>query len=86
MWTLLTAKMTKQRLYHTATRFGVESAAGQVLIVGGRDRNDQPLASSELYNPATRTFVAAGNLPSKAAGHTATLLANGKVVVFGGGN
>jgi len=86
VWTLLTAKMTKPRLYHTATRFESGPLAGQVLIVGGRDRTDQPLASSELYNPVTRTFVAAGNLSSKSSGHTATLLVNGKVVVFGGGN
>ncbi len=86
VWTLLTAKMTKQRLYHTATRFESGPLAGQVLIAGGLDRSDKAQASSELYNPVTRTFVAAGNLPSKAAGHTATLLANGKVIVFGGGN
>ena len=86
VWTLLTAKMTKPRLYHTATRFESGPLAGQVLIVGGLDRADKAQGSSELYNPVTRTFVAAGNLPSKASGHTATLLLNGKVVVFGGGN
>ena len=86
VWTLLTAKMTKPRLYHTATRFESGPLAGQVLIVGGLDRADRAQGSSELYNPVTRTFVAAGNLPSKASGHTATLLLNGKVVVFGGGN
>ncbi len=86
VWTLLTAKMTKPRLYHTATRFESGPLAGQVLIAGGLDRADRAQGSSELYNPVTRTFVAAGNLPSRAAGHTATLLLNGKVVVFGGGN
>jgi hypothetical protein len=86
VWTLLTAKMTKPRLYHTATRFESGPLAGQVLIAGGLDRSDKAQASSELYNPVTRTFVAAGNLPSKSSGHTATLLLNGKVIVFGGGN
>ena len=85
-WTLLPARMTTPRLYHTATRFESGPLFGQVLIAGGLERSGQALASSELYDPATRSFSPAGNMPSKSFGHTATLLGNGKVVVFGGGN
>ena len=86
VWTQLTARMTKPRFFHTATRFESGPLAGQVLVAGGYDRTDKPQATSELYNPATRTFTAAGAMPSKSAGHTATLLGSGKVIVLGGGN
>jgi hypothetical protein len=42
------------------------------------------LAAAELYNPATRTFSAVGNLNLARAGHTATLLSDGTVLIAGG--
>ena len=86
VWTLLSAKMTTPRLYHTATRFVAGPLAGQVLIVGGYNQSGTTLKSSELYNPASRTFAATGSMLTSSASHTATLLTNGKVIVFGGGN
>ena len=87
VWTLLSAKMATPRFLHTATRFETGPLAGQVLIAGGYNRSETKLASSELYNPATHAFVTvASNMASSSAGHTATLLTSGKVVVFGGGN
>ena len=87
VWTKVTAPMTKKRFEHTATRFeSGQPLAGQVLITGGYDRTGTAQLTAELYNPATRTFVATGSMPTKSAGHTATLLLDGKVVVFGGGN
>jgi hypothetical protein len=61
---------------------------GEVLVVGGASRcrngqcNDMP--NAELYNPSTGTFTATGNLNNRRRGHTATLLANGKVLIVGG--
>ena len=86
VWTLLTARMTKPRLFHTATRLETGPLAGQVLIAGGIERTGTRMQSSELYNPTTRTFVAVtNNMPGKVSDHTATLLQSGKVIVLGGG-
>jgi hypothetical protein len=61
---------------------------GEVLIVGGRplDANDASRASAELYDPQTGHFAATGSLTSTRSGSlTATLLANGRVLVMWGG-
>lgn len=59
---------------------------GQVLLAGGdQDRTPATATSSaELYNPATGTWSATGSMTTARAGHTATLLTNGQVVVAGG--
>ena len=78
-----TGSMGTARSFHTATLLG----NGKVLVTGGFNTSGAPLASSELYDPASGTFsVTPNNMPNKAAGHTATLLGNGKVLVAGGGN
>src|SRR5262249_43180854 len=57
----------------------------KVLIAGGRDINGFPLASAELYNAASGTWAATGNLTTaRFFGQTQTLLPNGKVLVAGG--
>jgi hypothetical protein len=79
------------RLYaQTATRL----ANGDVLITGGftydrstcRDMEDSPaVKSAELYDHVHRAFKPTGSMAEKRGGHTATLLADGKVLIAGGG-
>jgi hypothetical protein len=78
-----TGSMGTERSYHTATLL----ASGKVLVAGGFNKNGQPLASGEIYDPLAGTFSPTANaMPNKAAGHTATLLPGGQVLIVGGGN
>ncbi|PYE53158.1 Kelch repeat-containing protein [Deinococcus yavapaiensis] len=61
---------------HTATLL----PNGKVLLTGGS--NEQ--TATELYDPATNTFVAGPNMTVNRREHTATLLPNGKVLIAGG--
>ena len=77
--------MVQARAFHTATLL----PDGTVLLAGGFDTSGAPTATSESYDPLANRFTAAGNMPSKSAGHTATLITkNGTPSVFvaGGGN
>ena len=58
--------------------------SGKVLIVGGYDTNENAVASSELYAPATGTFAPAGSLNVARRNFGITLLDNGTVLVLGG--
>lgn len=73
------------RRSHTATLL----ANGKVLVVGGRAAGsnlDPTLDSVELYDPATDSWTETGKLAAGRASHTATLLADGRVLVTGGVN
>jgi hypothetical protein len=76
--------MLDARYSHTATLL----PTGKVLVVGGEGPFDppgsRPLASAELYDPATGQWHATGSLSNARAFHTATLLASGQVLVAGG--
>ncbi len=79
----LTGSMTIGRYTgHTAALL----ADGRVLVVGGHASGvlEEPLTSAELYNPKTRTFSPTGSMAHARDGQTATLLANGRVLVVGG--
>jgi len=78
-----TGNMTATREEHTA----VLLANGNVLVSGGNKKTlttQTPLASAELYNPATGTWTPTGSMSSARAGHTSTVLHNGNVVNAGG--
>jgi hypothetical protein len=78
--------MAHPRLYHTATLL----SDGRVLIAGGIDNTGTVLSSMEIWNPAANSgaggFTALGNMQFARMEHSAVLLANGKVLIFGGEN
>ena len=78
-----TGNMTATREEHAA----VLLANGKVLVSGGNQITSggvTPLASAELYNPATGRWTATGSMNNARAGHTSTVLTNGFVLNAGG--
>ena len=77
-----TGLLNAARQFHTATLL----PSGKVLICGGRGTagGSVPVAAAELYDPTTGTFTNTGSMLSPRYQHTATLLANGKVLIAGG--
>jgi hypothetical protein len=55
---------------------------GKVLATGGTGGSS---TRAEIYDPATELWTAVASMPTGRSGHCAVKLANGKVIVFGGG-
>ena len=83
-FTATAGAMTQARHHHTATLLN----DGTVLIAGGDNGGGLLVAtaflSAELYDPATNKFTATGAMFSPRTWQTATLLADGKVLMAGG--
>ncbi|GAA4235102.1 hypothetical protein GCM10022254_41610 [Actinomadura meridiana] len=79
-----TGSLTISRRLHTQTKLG----DGKVLVVGGItgpfSQPLAPVASAEIYDPASRTWTATGALHQARFSHSASLLPNGNVLVAGG--
>lgn len=77
-----TGSMTTSRSFHTATLL----VDGRVLVTGGHRFNHpvSAVASAEIYDPSAGTFSATGDMSVSRQDHTATLLADGRVLVVGG--
>jgi hypothetical protein len=86
-----TGSMVEPRDSATATRL----TDGRVLVVGGFTRPSGvpatakgpvlvSVASAELYDPSTGKFNDAGSMTVARAGHSATLLLDGRVLIVGG--
>ncbi len=79
-----TGSLRHARTFHAATRL----ADGSVLLAGGDPSGwsyaDAFLDSAEIYDPKTGTFSPTGSLTHRRVFHSATLLADGRVLVAGG--
>jgi N-acetylneuraminic acid mutarotase len=77
-----TGSLNTTRYDHTATLL----PSGEVLVTGGLgvDGDYTSLASAELYDPKKGRWTVTGSMAVGRTGFTATLLANGQVLVAGG--
>jgi N-acetylneuraminic acid mutarotase len=82
-WTSAGA-MTTYRYAHASVLLN----SGKVLVIGGDTgyRERRILSSTELYDPATKSWSAAASMKALRSLATATLLPSGKVLVTGGHN
>ena len=81
-----TAAMGTPRAAHTATPL----TTGKVLLAGGCTGSgcelDGTTAAAELFDPRTGRFEPTGPMTSRRVGHSATSLADGRVLIAGGWN
>jgi hypothetical protein len=76
----VSGSMVHTRMGHGAALF----PDGKVLIVGGGDSNGVLFQTAELFDPASQTFTATGDLRQVRSNASATLLPGGKILIAGG--
>jgi hypothetical protein len=79
-FTVVAKRMTVRRGGPSATLL----PNGDVLIAGGEERDNESVASAEIFRAQTLSFQATGSMLHPRSSHTATLLADGRVLVAGG--
>ena len=81
------ATLAVPRRSHTATRLGDDVGAA-VLIAGGLDATDQPVATAELLKPLSEELsnptLFHPQMVVPRSGHTAMLMPDGSVLIIGG--
>ena len=82
---IVVTNMNSPRSGHTATRL----TDGRVLIAGGSPRVapggiTSVLATSELFDPASKSFAQSATMATSRFGHSAVRLLDGRVLVMGG--
>jgi len=73
-------KMTVPRGRPSATLL----SNGDVLIAGGEERNNESLATAEIFHVKMLSFQATGSMHHARISHTATRLKDGRVLIAGG--
>ncbi len=80
----LATQTVAPRSGHTMTRLGDDVGAA-VVVVGGLDESEMPVARAELYRPLSRTFEEiAADLTVPRWNHQAVRLPDGSVLIIGG--
>ena len=74
------AGMTARRGRPSATLL----SNGDVLIAGGEERDNESLASAEIFHIKTLSFQPTASMHHERISHTATLLNDGRVLIVGG--
>lgn len=77
-------RLALNRYGHTATLLSHGPDRGRILVTGGYNGDWQ--SEVEIYDPQSGTARVIGGLRNSVFGHTATGLADGRVVVIGGHN
>jgi hypothetical protein len=79
------AQLATPRYGHTATRLGDDVGAA-VLIAGGRDLNNAPVAAAELFKPLSESFSPTfkGVMAFPRWHHQAVRMPDGSVLIIGG--
>ncbi len=78
-----TGQLLQTRAFHTASLLTTGNDAGDILLAGGVDDTNTPVANAEVYLPTSGSL---GLIPLNVARayHTATVLNDGRVLIAGG--